>query len=238
MSRLRSTMRLDVQLQVRSKLYHIGIVVAVLMGLAIRLLFSPSSMGTVLPSFVLVGIGGTTFMFVAGMVLLEKSERTIEALRLSPLRTRDYLLSKAVTLTAFAAVECIVVMAVAGFDVGLNPLPMAFGLLTLGLANTFIGMGLVAKHASVTTFMFPTALLVIGVLQLPLFGVMELGPPLLYHLIPTQGPYVLMLGAYTPLAAWQWVYGLVMSLALVVACYMYAQIKFRQHIRLRDEGQP
>ncbi len=238
MSRLGTTLRFDMLLQQRSKLYHIGVVVAVLMGLAIRYLFSPSAMGTVLPSFVLVGIGGTTFMFCASLVLLEKSERTLEALRMSPLQTRDYLLSKAITLTGFAAIECGIVMAVAGFDVGFHPLPMLAGLLGLGLANTFFGLALVASHQSVTTFLFPNALLLVGLLQIPVFGALDLGPPVLYYLIPSQGPFVLMLGAYHTLELWQWIYGAGVTAAIVAGCYMYAQRRFRTHIRLRDGATP
>ena len=84
MSRLASVLRLDVRLQARSRLYAIGIVVSVLMGLAGRFLFEPNSARLVLPIFYLLGIGGTTFMFGSSMLLLEKSQGTLQALRVSP----------------------------------------------------------------------------------------------------------------------------------------------------------
>ena len=234
MSRLIATLKLDARLQLRSKLYHIGIVVSVLLGLIVRFLFSADQVGIAIPSFYLLGLGGTTFMFVAGMVLFEKSERTLAALRTSPLLTRDYIASKALTLTAFAVVESLIVLGIAGQGADFAPLPLMAGLLGMGLGYTLIGLGMVASHDSVTTFLFPDALLVVTVLQLAFLSVFDVGPTLLYYVIPLQGPFVLMLGAFSPIETWQWVYGVVMTLALIVGSYTFTRVRFRTHMGLQE----
>jgi fluoroquinolone transport system permease protein len=233
MNRIWATIRLDVRLQLRSKLYHIGIVVSVIMGVIIRVFFSSDDLGLIIPSFILLAIGGTTFMYGAGMVLLEKSERTLEALQASPLVTRDYLLSKASTLTAFAGIECLVVFLIVGPGGSPAPLPLIIGLATLGFGYTLFGLGMVAPHESVTTFLFPHALVAIGVLQATFFSIFDVGPALIYYLIPAQGPFLLMLGAYTPLATWQWSYAVVMTLAFLAGSYYFARERFRAHVRLQ-----
>ena len=57
-------------------------------------------------------------MFVASLVLLEKSEGTLQALRAAPLPTRTYLLSKVVSLTTFAIIESLVTYIVATRRIG------------------------------------------------------------------------------------------------------------------------
>ncbi len=127
MSTLPATLKLDVRLQARSKLYAIGIAVALLLGFAGRYFVSPDYAVKVLAVFYLTGIGGTTYFFAASLVLLEKSEGTLQALRTTPLTSTAYITSKVITLTSFALLESAIVYSVAFFDVPLNPAPMIFG---------------------------------------------------------------------------------------------------------------
>ncbi|CAN0598147.1 unnamed protein product, partial [Laminaria digitata] len=94
-------LRLDVRLQARSRLYVIGIVVSVMLGALGRFLIGPQHAAQAVPILYLLGLGGTTYIYGATMVLLERSEGTLLALRVSPLSEKTYLLSKLINLTAF-----------------------------------------------------------------------------------------------------------------------------------------
>ena len=233
MSLLSATLKLDVQLQARSKLYTIGIVVAILLGLAGRFLVPTDYAGRLLAVFYLAGLGGTTYMFGASLVLLEKSEGTLQALRTTPLTSTAYIASKVITLTSFALVESAIVYAVAFFGVPLNPVPMILGVVCLGVLYTLVGLGQVASHDSVTAFLFPGAVLVSAVLQLPIFHVIA-GPFSLWYFIPTQGSLLLMLGATETLEPWQWVYATVVSLVSIVVAFWWAKRRFARFIALQE----
>jgi fluoroquinolone transport system permease protein len=129
---LRATLRLDVRLQARSRLYVIGLFVAVLLGLALRALVPPEHVGRGLAAFYVLGLGGTTFMFGASMLLLERGEGTLAALRTTPLTPRDYVASKVLTLTGFALVESAVVFGLAARDLPPRPGLLVLGALVLG----------------------------------------------------------------------------------------------------------
>ncbi len=236
MKPLAATLKLDVQIQARSKLYTIGIAVAVVMGLVGRFLFDPDHAGRVLAAFYLLGIGSTTYIFGASVVLMEKSQGTLHALRTSPLTATTYIASKTITLTAFAAVESAIVYVIAFYGAPINPLPLALGVVVLGVLLVFVGMGQVAPHDSVFAFLIPGALIVGSVLQWPFLYVLGIGPPVLWHLIPTQGPVLLMLGASEPLPPWQWVYAAGMSALALAAAHIWAQRRFARFIRLRESG--
>lgn len=233
MSLLRATLQHDVQLQARSKLYAIGIGVAVLLGLAGRFLFHSDYAGRLLAVFYLSALGGTTYMFSAALVLLEKSEGTLSALRTTPLTSTDYIASKVVTLTSFAVLESAIVYAVAFFGVPLNPAPMICGVVCLGVLYTLVGLGQVASNDSVTAFLFPGAVLITGLLQLPIFYVIS-GPDPVWYLFPTQGALLLMLGASETLDGWQWGYAIVASLVSMAVAFCWTKRRFARFIALQE----
>ncbi len=234
MSGLRACLRLDVRLQARSKLYLIGAAVAVMLGLVGRFLVGAAHGAKAVPVLYLLGIGGTTYVFGAAMVLLEKSDGTLQALRASPLTSKAYLGSKLITLTSFALVEGLIVQLVGFYEVGFNPLPLFCGVACLGALNTLIGLGQVAPHDSIFSFLFPGALLIGVGLQLPAFYVLQVGPDGLWYLFPSQGPLLLMLAAFQPLSQAQWLYAIASSLAGLGLAALWAHVRFARHIALQE----
>ncbi len=231
MSRFVATLQQDLRLQSRNQLYVIGIGVAVVLGLMVRYLVPAEHVGRGLAAFYLLGLGGTTYMFGASMLLLEKGERTLEALRVTGIRTRDYVGSKALTLTAFAIVESAIVYLIAARGV-----PTDFGLLLLGAAvlgvfYTLVGVGIAAGYEVVTQFLLPVGTLVAMVLQLPFLSLLGVGPGWLWYLIPTQAPLLLLQGAFEPLAPWQWAYAAVVSTGMVLGAAVFCARRFRVHLR-------
>jgi fluoroquinolone transport system permease protein len=233
MSTLPATLKLDVRLQARSKLYAIGIAVALLLGFAGRYFVNPDYAVKVLAVFYLTGIGGTTYFFAASLVLLEKSEGTLQALRTTPLTSTAYITSKVITLTSFALIEGAIVYFVAFFGVPLNPAPMIFGVVFLGVIYTLVGLGQVASHDSVTGFLFPGAMVVTLIMELPMFYVISGSGPI-WYLIPTHGSLLLMLGATETLVLWQWAYAVLVSLVSVVVAFSWTQRRFARFIRLQE----
>jgi fluoroquinolone transport system permease protein len=234
MSRLAATLKLDVKLQARSQLYAIGVLIAVVLGFMVRFLVPTDHVGRGLAAFYLLALGGTTFMFGASMLLLEKGERTLEALRVSMITTRDYVLSKAITLTAFALVESLIV-----YGISARGTPTSYGLLLLGVAVlgvflTLVGLGLAASYDAVTRFLLPAGAAVGMVAQLPFLSLLDVGPPWIWYLIPTQAPLLLMQAAFEPIAGWQWGYALGMSAAMLAGAWLYCTARFRHHIRFQE----
>ena len=233
MSRFASALQLDVRLQARSRLYAIGIAVAILMGVAGRFIFQPESAGLILPIFYLLGIGGTTFMFGSSMLLLEKSQGTLEALRVSPLTAAEYLRSKAATLTTFALAESAIVFAIVYRGGEISPVVLVAGLVVLGLSYTYIGIGLASSFDSVTGFLFPSATVVSVILQLPFLGALDIGPSWLWAMIPSAAPLALMRAAFGADISWSYAIGV--SILLVVASVLYAHARFERYVGLRGD---
>lgn len=232
MNRLLSTTRLDMTVQRRNNLYSISIGLAILIGLIMRLLIPAESLAAVLPLFYLFAIGGTAHIFVAGMVILEKGERTLAAQIVSPLRVDEYLLAKALSLLVVVLLESTIVLVLATGFAGYNPLPLYAGVFLMSLGMTFGGFTQAARYDSVTDFLVPASALLL-ILQLPFLQLTGLAPSFLWYLIPTMAPAVLMQAAFQPVAAWELVYGVGYSLLWIVLLFTLARRAFERHIVLR-----
>ncbi len=234
MSPLAASIRLDMRLQSRTRLYAIGIFVAILMGLLGRYLVTDEYAGRILVLFYFGGLGGTTYMFAAAMVLLEKSDGTLQALRTTPLQTTTYLFSKVLTLTGFAALESAIVYAIGFYGSGVHPVPLFIGIVTLGTLYTLLGMGQVASHDSVTSFLFPGAAAVSLALQLPLLYLLmpQLAPVWLH---PTHGSLLLFLGASESMSAWHWAFAVGTPWLWIALAYRWTLKRFADHIGLQEK---
>jgi fluoroquinolone transport system permease protein len=139
-----------------------------------------------------------------------------------------------VTLVAFATIEGVIVQVIGFWGVSFNVLALAAGIISLGLMNTLVGLGQVASHTSVLSFLMPGAALVGSVMQWPFLGALGIGPWWLYYAIPTNGPFLLMRGAFSPLEPWQWGYAVGMSLLTIAALARWARRRLHTHLRLQQ----
>lgn len=236
MTRLISAMKTDVVVQVRNNLYAIGISVGFLVALALSQLASPQHLPLAIPTLMVLAVGGSTLLYVAGMIIFERDEGTLHAIIVSPLRTSEYLWSKVITLTTLATVESIVMIGGTMLImsrtavVTLPNIPvLLLGIFAIGVVYTLLGIILIVRYDKITDFLIPMAGVAV-ILQLPFLyflGILEL--PILL-IIPTSAPAVIMQGAYVPLAAWEWVYGIGYTAVLIIGLAYWAYRAFQTHV--------
>lgn len=239
MNRLVSTMKNDFTVQVRNNLYQIGIGVGVLVAIALSQLARPVHLPLAVPTLMVLVVGGSTLLYVSGMIIFERDEGTINAVIVSPLRISEYLWSKIVTLTLLATVESIVMVGGAMVIMGRTavvPLPniplLLLGIFAIGVIYTLIGIVLIVRYDKITDFLMPMAGIAV-ILQLPFLyflGIVEL-PVLL--LIPTSAPAVLMQGAFQSLATWEWLYGTFYTALLIAVLAVWAHRAFKKHVVMK-----
>ncbi|MDA8219453.1 MAG: hypothetical protein M0Z94_17760 [Dehalococcoidales bacterium] len=235
MARLLSTMKLDARVQVRYRFYHVSIGLALLLGLAARQFVDPLLLPTMLPMVFLLGVGSTAMMYIAGLIIFERDQHTLDAMFVSPLRLTEYLNSKIATLTLLVLVEGTVVVLAAQGALGLNWLLLLTGAALLGIMLTLFGTILVVRFASITDFLISVTAVILP-LELPAFYFTGLSDSPLWLLIPTSAPTMLIWGAWHPLAAWQLVYGLAYSALLVGVSYRWAYGAFTRYIVRRERS--
>lgn len=236
MTRLSQAIATDIRIQFRNGLYHVGIIISLIIAIALAQLTSPQSLGNVVPAAILLIIGGTTMLYVAGMMIFEKDEGTIAATIVSPLTTKEYLVAKLVSLVLLATLESLVSIygAIAIHQFGgaatwPNAAWLVLGILVIGIVFTLTGIAVVARFNKITDFLIPMAAISVA-MQLPFLYFWGLWKHPALLILPTAAPTMLMDAAFRPLAMWEQFYAIGYSIATVLALGLWAHAAFQKHI--------
>jgi fluoroquinolone transport system permease protein len=230
MNRLIATIRCDVTLQFRNGFYYATAVVVAFYALGLSQLHAAGTLlnlGWLLPAIVLNNLLITTFYFIGALVLLEKAEGTLAAQVVSPLRDREYLAAKVITLAGLAlAYNLAVVALIVGFR--FSALALIAGTAAAAALLVMAGFVVVARYDSINDYLLPSLPYATGLL-LPMSYVLGWDSPLLY-LHPLQAPLVLMRAAFTPVATWQLVYGVLGSILWLCLGFWLCQRIFQRFV--------
>ena len=232
MRSLGATIRLDLRLQVRNGFYH-AVAFVLVCWLVLLTQLPEVDWGYILPAVVYGNLVMVNFYFVAGLVLLEKAEGTLEAQVVTPLSSWEYLASKAVTLAGLALVEQVAIVW-AAYGAGFAVLPLAIGTLLAAIVYTLVGFLIVSRYQSINEYLFPSVLFV-TVLSLPLLHYFDLWDTWLLFVHPLSAPLALLAGAFGPIPPWQYVYGVLYALLWVGVLLAVSRRSFERLV-VKHEG--
>ena len=229
--RLGATLVTDFRLQYRNGFYHAVVFVVAVIALAVWR-FPGLDLDWLLPVLVLANLPINTFYFIAGLVLLEKGEGTLDVQVVTPLRTAEYLTSKAVTLTVVSLLEnTALVVLLARLD--FQALPLVAGIALASVLCCLIGFVLIARYDSINEYIFPSVFYN-AVLMLPIVDYLNLWQSWLFYLHPLKGSLLLLRAAFEPIPAWQWVYAVAYGLAWVAVAWFACRRAFDRFILARE----
>ncbi len=236
MKRLVAAIRTDFVVQIRNNLYAIGIIVALIIAVGMWWLATIEQISLITPTLTLIVVGGSTLFYVAAMILFERSEGTLSAVIVSPLRTSEYLGSKIVTLAFLATLESAIMIGLAlwlkgGFSAfSTISLPaLALGLVCMGVIYTLAGIILVVRFHKIVDALIPLAAIAI-LFQIPAFHDLGLVTHFTLLAIPTSGPTEIIRGAFSGLQNWEWVYALGYSSISIGLGIWWAKRAFEKHV--------
>lgn len=236
MTRLLSTIKTDISLQVRNQLYTIAIGIAIIFAIIFSQLIKPEQIVTIIPAMMLLIVGGTTLLSVGGLIIAEKEEGTLSAVIVSPLRTTEYLWSKIITLTILATIEVIVLIGGALFILGFSKdivwpnIPILLsGIIAINLSYTILGIALSVRYKKITEYTVPVLFIMI-ILQLPILHFWGIFEHFLFFFIPSSAPIQLIQGAFMRLEVWKWYYAIGYVVVQIIGLTIWAYKAFDTHI--------
>jgi len=232
MTRLLSTLKLDVALQWRNGFYYASLFVAITMIIVMRNMFSPEMLKVVIPYFLFIAMS-IAFYFIAGLVLLEKSEGTLESMVVSPLRTSEYLYSKIIALTAMMLIENLFII-ICSYGIDFCWITLLTGALLISVQYALLGLILIARFDSITDFIMP-ALISTTIIQLPFFNFIEKIPEWIFIPWPTYGPLLLFQGAFQSITTYQYIYAVLYPLISIIALFHIARQSFERFIIRKEQ---
>ncbi len=235
--RLASAMQLDARVQARNQLWGISAGVGLLAAAALAWLTPVDHVGGTVPMAVLMLAGGATILYVVAMVLMERSDATLSAIVVSPLRRWEYLTSKVITLTGMATLEAVLMafgcLAILSWQSGA---PLSWpgflffaGVVGLGAMHVLAGVVIVVRYEKINEVLLPVSI-VAAIFQIPaLWMVGAIDHPAILA-IPSAAPTLLIRAAFVPLSTWEWVYAVSGTVVFIGGLALWADRAFYRHV--------
>lgn len=226
MNRLLSTARWDVSLQYRNGFYFVSAITAVFMVVLLKQ-FPGVDFGYWWPAIITGNLTVNSFYFMAGIVLLEKGEGTLEAQIVTPLRPWEILGSKVLTLGLLSLFETLTMIVIVQ-GVNFNWFLLVTGIVLYIAMLALYGFIVVARYDSINEFLLPSVAWTMG-FSLPLLYYFDVWRSWIMFLHPLQAILILLQAAFTSVPTWQIIYGFAYSIlwtGIVMALSLRAFRKF------------
>ena len=230
MNRLLATLRRDITLQNRYRLYAVSGFMVLVWGVLLSLFpqTARANAALLVPAFMVFNLIVTTFFFMAALLLLEKGEGTLAAIIATPLRDAEYLASKVLTLTLLALAESLLIIVLLfGTDVHWGLL--LSGATLLSALYVLVGFIAVVRYDSINAWLMPSVV-VVTFLMLPLLPHFGLTSPLPFYLHPTWPALRLVEAAYVPVSSGQKIYAAGTALLWLGVAFGWARHQFRRFV--------
>jgi len=227
MTAILHALRWDVIVQARNGFYWASAFLVII--ISALLLYVPESAransAVWVPAILAVNLQITTFFFVAGLMLLERDEGTLNALAVSPLSASGYLAMRTFSLTGLAAAETIAVVWIGFGTEGSWPLILG-GTAALGIIYTCFGAAIATRYESVNALLLPASAFV-AVLLLPLLSHFDLAPrqPFLMH--PLEPPMTLIRAGYSGFDRVEIAFGVFGSIGWSAIAFLWGRNRVR-----------
>jgi fluoroquinolone transport system permease protein len=229
-SRLASAVRWDAVIQFRNGFYYAALFVTLVWIFLLRQVPLEYRL-LLLPAMLAGNLLINAFYFVAGLVLLEKAEGSLQAQVVTPLRRGEYLASKALTLGLLSLAEGLAITLL-GHGLAFNPLLLALGLLSGAGLLALLGFVAIARYDSINEYLMPS-IGYMSALILPFIDYFQVWQSPLFYLHPLQAPLIVLRAAFQPIAPLELLFGLLASALWIAAAFAWSQRVFYHFIILR-----
>lgn len=227
--RFRTAFAFDIRFQWRHGFYFIYMVICALYLVFLHLIpdsyreqtmvlltFSdPSALGLIL---------------AGGIVLLERDQGIHDPLFVTPIRVREYLLSKAGSLAVLSLLAAWVIHVVAS---GLPQSLIGFstGIILTSSLMTFLSIGVVARCRSINGFIVLSQVYALPFI-LPLLGYFKVWNSRLFLFLPTEGTLRLLSSGTSVMTDGNYFYSISILLVWNMVVYLWAKRSFEQHVMM------
>ena len=188
--RIMTALKQDLKFQFRHKFYHAYLIVSIIY---IALLLSlPGDLRPFIAGIIIFSDPAMLgFFFISAIILLEKGDRILESLFVTPLKLEEYITAKLASLGALSLLTSLVIVLIT-IETRVNYLLLIVGVILTAATFTIFGLAITAWIKSVNQFLIISTLFSM-IAVLPVIGYFGLADSWLFYLWPSQ-PALLMIG--------------------------------------------
>ena len=196
--RLLNSIKADIMFQIKHGFYGVYIALSI-MYIIVLSFIPPASIKYVLPILIYFDPAGLGLFFIGGMVLLEKEQGVLALLYITPLKVKEYILSKVITLSLISILAGVVI-SLLSYNSTVNYFLLCVSVFLVSVLFTFIGFLVSTKSKTVNDYlvrMVPVMMLTI----IPCASLIpnSIVPPIvskLLYIVPSVGGLKLVMSSY------------------------------------------
>ena len=171
------------------------------------------------------------FFFVGGSVLLERDQRVLESLFVTPLHITEYVLAKIASLALLSLAVSVAIVLI-GYGVPRHPLIFVLGTLLGSVVAVLIGL-LISTRARHLNGYFGLSFVYVPFFVLPVLHVSGLWTTPIVYLMPPYAALVLIAHGFFGGQWWQVLYGVLVQAVGIVVLFRMTNVWFRRYVVTR-----
>jgi len=168
------------------------------------------------------------FFFIGGIVLLEKDQGIFSSIFVTPLKVREYIAAKLVSLTLISLLSSLVI-AYFSTPGSFNPVLIIIAVATSSVFFTLMGLTLAVRVKSINGYILASPFF-LTLFVMPLFAYLKFFEFPLNRLLPGHGSLQLLSGAYKGISLCNGLYSIILIMIWIVIAYFWAESWFRRYI--------
>jgi fluoroquinolone transport system permease protein len=233
MNRFLVSLRWETLIQWRQGIYYAAGFITI-MWIALLFQIPEAGIQPVLISVLFLDLAIFGYFFMAALYYLEKGDRVIEGLVVTPLKVGEYLAIKVTILTLISVVVGALVTLVV-YGTAINWFWYVVAVVVMSAPISLTGFVIAARYTGINEFLVPSIFL-LGVLQIPLLGYFGIWNSWLLYIIPSMPGLLLLQAAFAQISTGELAYALIYSLLFTVGSYWWAQRMFENAIARKVGG--
>lgn len=186
-----------------------------------------------IPMIILGNLSMTTYFFMAGLVLFEKGEGSLEAQVVTPIRSTEYLSAKVLSLSLLATLENLVIT-ITLVGLKFNFMLVFSGTFLAAVILCLAGFLLVLRYDAINEFLIPSLLYML-VLEFPVAAALWMPEAFFWYIHPIYGSFVLIQAGMQNMHWLELVYGVVYPLLTILVLARLSLRAFNRFV-VRSEG--
>lgn len=232
MRRLIHSIKLDMRMQMKYGLYTVYIVIVAMYLL--MLTFIPQNYAVkIAPIIIFSDPSALGFFFIGGLVLLEKSENVLDYIVVTPLRVKEYIISKVVSLSLISLVAALII-SLYSCSLSFNIPVFIVTIILTSSVFTLIGFIAVSKFQSINEYLLSSMLYII-VLFIPFIGYFNLFQCWIFYIFPTHAMLMLLKGSFGNISSLNFIYSIAYLVLWIFLLYKLSINRFVKYIVLKKE---
>jgi fluoroquinolone transport system permease protein len=233
MNRFLVSLRWETLIQWRQGIYYAAGFITI-MWIALLFQIPEAGIQPVLISVLFLDLAIFGYFFMAALYYLEKGDRVIEGLVVTPLRVGEYLAIKVTILTLISVVVGALVTLVV-YGTAINWFWYVVAVVVMSAPISLTGFVIAARYTGINEFLVPSIFL-LGVLQIPLLGYFGIWNSWLLYIIPSMPGLLLLEATFTQISTGELAYALIYALFFTIGSYWWAKRVFENAIARKVGG--